>query len=337
MLAELRSPATMADFRSAAKRVSNWGRWGENDQLGTLNFITQDTVAAASRLARVGKVFPLGVEFGSSGPQGDFLYRQNPVHLMTVDGGDADTFIKHSVAWSDNPVAKQIGDTFAASPLRFNDDMIIMPLQAATQWDALSHVYYEQQLYNGFASSAVSSQGAARCSIAAAIPKGIVARGVLLDVVRHRGQAVCIDAENRVTPQELDAIAAAQGVRIESGDVVLVHTGWWTEFRRTGSRSPAVAGLHWRCAEWLHEREAAAIACDNVAVEHLLTMDVDGMFLPFHALCLRDMGLMLGEFWDVSKLAADCAADGVFDCQIVAPPLNITGAVGSPVNPIAIK
>jgi kynurenine formamidase len=329
--------ASLADFRSASKRVSNWGRWGDQDELGTLNFITPQKVAAASRLARLGKVFPLGVEFGSSGPQGDFLYRQNPIHLMTVDGGDAEMFIKHSLGWVDNPVAQQIAKTFAASPLRFNDDMIIMPLQAATQWDALSHVYYEEQLYNGFPSSAVSSLGAAKCSISAAIPKGIVSRGVLLDVVRHRGQDVCIDAENQVTPEELDAIAESQGVSIESGDIVLVHTGWWSEFRRTGNRSAAVAGLNWRCAEWLHAHEAAAVASDNVAVEHLLTMDVEGMFLPFHLLCLRDMGLILGEFWDVSKLAADCAQDGVFDCQIVAPPLNVTGAVGSPVNPIAIK
>jgi kynurenine formamidase len=329
--------ATMADFRSAAQRVSNWGRWGDDDQLGTLNFITPQKVAAAGALVRAGKVFPLGVPFGSSGPQGDFLYRQNPVHLMTVDGGDTETFVKHALAWADNPVAQQIGETFAASPLRFNDDMIIMPLQAATQWDALSHCYYDGQLYNGFASGCVSSLGAARCSIDAVISAGIVSRGVLLDVVRHRGLEVCLDAEKLVTPEELDAVAEAQGVRIESGDIVMVHTGWWSEFRRTGNRSAPVAGLDWRCAEWLHAHEVAAVACDNVAVEDLLTMGVDGMFLPFHALCLRDMGLMLGEFWDVSRLAADCAQDGVFECQVVAPPLNVTGAVGSPVNPIAIK
>ena len=329
--------ATMADFRSTAKRVRNWGRWGEEDQLGTLNFITAEKVAAASQLARKGKVFPLGVEFGSGGPQGDFLYRQNPVHVMTIDGGDAETFISNGVAWADNPTAVQLAETLAASPLRFNDDMIIMPLQAATQWDALSHVYYEEHLYNGFSSREVSSQGAHRCSIGCAIPKGVVSRGVLLDVVRHRGNEICIDAEKQVTPEELDAIAEAQGVRIESGDVVLVHTGWWGEFKRTGNRSAPVAGIHWRCAEWLHAHEAAAIACDNVAVEHLLSLEVEGMFLPFHALCLRDMGLILGEYWNLEELSADCAEDGVFECQLIAPPLNFVGAVGSPVNPIAIK
>lgn len=328
---------TFADFQAAAKRVSNWGRWGDDDEAGTLNFITAEKVAATSGLVRQGKVFPLGVEFGSNGPQGDFLYRQNPVHLMTVDGGDAAQFMADGLGWEDNATARQIAETFAASPLRFNDDMIIMPLQAATQWDALSHVYYDGHLFNGFPSACVSSQGAAHCSIGAAIGKGIVSRGVLLDAVRHRGRELSLDAEERVTPEELDAIAEAQGVKIGTGDIVLVHTGWWTEFRRTGERNPPVAGLHWRCAEWLHANECAAVACDNVAVEHLLDFDVDGMFLPFHALCLRDMGLVLGEFWDVGKLAADCADDGVFEFQIVAPPLNVTGAVGSPVNPIAIK
>jgi kynurenine formamidase len=329
--------ANMADFRAAAERVSNWGRWGEDDEAGTLNFITAEKVAATSGLVRSGKIFPLGVEFGSGGPQGDFLYRQNPVHLMTVDGGDADEFIANGLAWDENPTAKQLAEHLSASPMRFNDDMIIMPLQAATQWDALSHVYYEEKLYNGFPSASVSSQGASRCGICAAIGKGVVSRGVLLDVVRHRGKEICLDAEKTVTPEELDAVAEAQGVTIETGDVVIVHTGWWTEFRRTGNRSAPVAGLDWRCAEWLHAKEAAAVASDNVAVEHLLTMDVEGMFLPFHCLCLRDMGLILGEFWNLTALAADCAEDGVFEFQSVAPPLNVTGAVGSPVNPIAIK
>lgn len=329
--------ATVDEFYATAERLRNWGRWGEDDQLGTLNFITPEKVAQSATLARSGKVFPLGVEFGSSGPQGEFLYRQNPVHVMTVDGGDAEKFIEYAGAWDENPVAKQIADTFAASPFRFNDDLIIMPLQAATQWDAMSHVYYEEKLYNGFPSTAVSSQGAARCGIDQVIPKGIVSRGVLLDVVRHRGQEFAIGPEEPVTAEELQDIADAQGVEITPGDIVVVHTGWWTEWRRTGNRNAPVAGLNWRCAEWLHAKQAAAVACDNVAVEHLLTAEVDGMFLPFHLLCLRDMGLMLGEFWDSAALAADCATDGRYEFQLVAPPLNVTGAVGSPVNPLAIK
>jgi kynurenine formamidase len=328
--------ATMNDFRSAALRVNNWGRWGEQEQLGTLNFITAEKIAGASQLARRGKVFPLGVEFGANGPQGHLPYRPNPVHMMTVNGGDADQIISAAMDWPDNPIARHLAESFATSALRYNDDMIIMPLQAATHWDALGHVYYNEQLYNGFSSQEISGQGAHRCSISSMIPVGIVSRGVLLDVVRHRGDRSCLDAETQVTPEELDAIAEAQGVCIESGDVVLVHTGWWDEFKRTGPR-PAVAGVNWRCAEWLHAHEVAAIASDNPAVEHLLTAEVDGMFLPMHALCLRDMGLIFGEYWNLTALAADCAADGVFDFQLVAPPLNVIGAVGSPVNPVAIK
>jgi kynurenine formamidase len=96
------------------------------------------------------------------------------------------------------------------------------------------------------------------------------------------------------------------------------------------------AGLDWICASWLHDHEVAAVAADNLMVENPES-GVEGAFLPMHMLCLRDMGLMLGEYWDLTALAADCAADGVYEFQLIAPPLRVTGAVGSPVNPIAIK
>lgn len=329
--------ATLAEFRDVAERLRNWGRWGRDDQLGTLNHITPAKVGAAARLVRTGKVFPLGVAFGATGPQGRHLFRQNPQHLMTVDGGDADDFIQSSLDWEDNPLARDVARQFSQTTFRYNDDMVIMPLQAATQWDALSHVYYDGQLYNGYPAGVVSSMGAARCSIDAVTSKGIVSRGVLLDAVRHRGREIFLEHAEPITPEELDAMAEAQGVRIESGDIVLVHTGWYHEFRRSGNKALMVSGVSWRCAEWLHEHEVAAIACDNSSVEDFSRADVDGMFLPLHCLCLRDMGMMFGEYWDMSALAADCAEDGVYEFQLVASPLKVTGAVGSPVNPIALK
>ena len=87
--------ASMTDFRRAARDVSNWGRWGDDDELGTLNFITAEKVRQAASLVRHGKVFPLGVDFGSSGPQGAFEFRHNPVHVMTVDGGDVNTLAQY--------------------------------------------------------------------------------------------------------------------------------------------------------------------------------------------------------------------------------------------------
>jgi kynurenine formamidase len=328
--------ASLNDFRRVADDVRNWGRWGDGDELGTLNFITAEKVAQGAALVKHGKVFPLGVDFGSSGPQGAFQFRQNPVHVMTVDGGDADTLIQYGPSWLRNTVATELSGFFADNPFRFNDDMIIMPLQAATQWDALSHVYYEDKLYNGFPASSVTSLGAYYCGIDKVDVKGITSRGVLLDVVRHRGAPTFCEHGEPITPKELDDVARAQGVTIGRGDVVLVRTGWWARFLENGDGAEPGAGLDWTCASWLHDHEVAAVAADNVMVEDPLS-GIDGTFLPMHMLCLRDMGLMLGEYWDLNALSDDCAADGVYEFQLVAPPLRVTGAVGAPLNPIAIK
>ncbi|VEG56982.1 metal-dependent hydrolase [Mycolicibacterium aurum] len=329
---------TMGDFRRAADEVRNWGRWGDDDELGTLNFITAEKVAEAAGLVKQGKVISMGGDFSSGGPQGAFKFRQNPVHVMTVDGGDASTLVQYGPEWLRNAVASDVSAFFADNPFRFNDDLIVMPLQAATQWDALSHVYYEDQLYNGFPAGSVTSFGAFHLGIEKVADKGITSRGVLLDVVAHRGAATFCEPGNPITPAELDEIAAAQNVEIRSGDVVVVHTGWWTRFLETGDGAEAGSGLHWTCASWLHQHEVAAVAADNLMVEDPdPAQGVEGTFLPMHMLCLRDMGLMLGEYWDLGPLAADCASDRIYEFQLVAPPLKVVGAVGAPVSPIAIK
>lgn len=328
--------ASLNDFRRVADEVRNWGRWGDADELGTLNLITPDKVAQAAGLVKHGKVFPLGVDLGSSGPQGAFQFRHNPIHVMTVDGGDANSLARYGPAWVTNPLAGELGSYFDDALLRFNDDMIVMPLQAATQWDALSHVYYEDRLYNGFPADSVTSLGAYHCGIDKVDSKGITSRGVLLDVVRHRGADTFLELGTPITPEELDDVARAQQVTVEPGDIVVVRTGWWTRFRQTGNGAEPGSGLDWRCASWLHDHDVAAVAADNLMVENPVS-GVDGTFLPMHMLCLRDMGLMLGEYWDLGALAADCATDGVYEFQLVAPPLRVTGGVGSPVNPIAIK
>lgn len=329
---------TMGDFRRAADEVRNWGRWGDDDEVGTLNFITPAKVAEAAGLVKQGKVISVGGDFSSGGPQGAFKFRQNPVHVMTVDGGDASTLVEYGPKWLRNAVAADMSAFFADNPFRFNDDIIVMPLQAATQWDAMSHVYYEDKLYNGFPADSVTSFGAFHLGIEKVDRRGITSRGVLLDVVAHRGADVFCEPGEPITPDELDEIVARQQVEIRSGDIVVVHTGWWTRFLATGDGSEAGSGLHWTCAKWLHRHEVAAVASDNLMVEDPNPANgVEGTFLPMHMLCLRDMGLMLGEYWDLGPLAADCAADGVYEFQLVAPPLKVVGAVGAPVSPIAIK
>ena len=330
------SVASMSDFRRVADDVRNWGRWGDDDELGTLNFITPEKIAQAAATVQHGKVFPLGVDFGSSGPQGAFQYRQNPTHVMTIDGGDAKTLMEYGPSWLRNPAAVQLSGYSTAGPMRFNDDMIIMPLQAATQWDALSHVYYEDKLYNGFPADSVSSLGAYYLGIDKVDSKGITSRGVLLDIVKLRGVPTFCELGQPITPAELDEAARTQGVTVEPGDIVLIRTGWWARFLETGDGQEPGAGLDWTCASWLADHQVAAVAADNLMVENPAA-GVDGALLPMHMLCLRDMGLMLGEYWNLTELALDCAADGRYEFQLVAPPLSVTGAVGSPVNPIAIK
>jgi kynurenine formamidase len=221
--------------------------------------------------------------------------------------------------------------------MRFNDDFIIMPLQCATQWDALSHVYYDQQFYNGFGAETCTSLGATKDSIDKVAAAGqVVGRGVLLDVPRWKGVPQ-LEPQTRITPDDLDATAEAEGVEIRPGDIILVRTGERLEWLRHrsetwGYQSP---GLSWHCARWLHRNRSAAVATDTPAVETL--EELPGILLPMHMLALRDMGMMLGEMWDFEELGAACAEDGSYEFFLVSQPLLITGAVGSPINPIAVK
>jgi len=325
----------MSDFRAMADRVRNWERWGKDDELGCLNLITDEKVKQGASLVTEGKVFALGMDFGDTGPQGDLVFRRNPLHTMTIDGGDSRSMLEHGQSWDKNLRLREAAGFMAEDIMRYNDDMIVMHLQSATQWDALAHVYYEETMYNGYPAAAVTSFGASKLSIDKVDVKGITSRAVLLDMVKYRGEEMHCAHGDHIMPDELDEAASQQGVEIGEGDILVVHTGWTTKFYATGDKSPS-AGLNWRCAEWLHERGVAAVAADNSQVEDPIS-DLEGNMLPMHMLCLRDMGMQFGEYWKLDALAADCAADGRYDFQLVAPPLRITGAVGSPINPIALK
>jgi kynurenine formamidase len=306
----------MEKVHALARRVSNWGRWGKEDERGTLNLITPEVVRRAAACVKRGQVFSLGLTFGAEGPQIGQGGRVNPVHLMSATaagiGSDPDGF-------------------------RYADDFIIMPLQCATQWDSLAHVHYGGQLYNGFPAATITAAGAARNAIDK-VGNGIVSRGVLLDLARAAGVAR-LPAGRAITPADLEAAERGQGVRAGSGDVLLIRTGHLGVFKKDGDRTGymrQMPGLGIACVEWLHAREIAAVATDTSAVE-VIPMEDPSTPLPVHLLCIRDMGLTLGEMFDLDELAADCAGDGVWDCFFSAPPLKVTGGVGSPLNPLAVK
>ncbi|WP_246023253.1 cyclase family protein [Nocardia yunnanensis] len=324
------------EWRKAGERVRNWGRWGDDDQLGTLNLLTPERIAYAATRAVRGRAIQLGIPFDAYGPQSAGGMRRNPVHLMAIDGGDAE--LAAQLAGWGGPQEAQVAGMYARGPMRFNDDYVMMPLQAATQWDALSHVYYDGLLYNGYPAASVTSLGATRLGIEQVAERGgVVGRGVLLDVARHHG-VDRLAAGTVVGPHDLDAVIAAQGVELRPGDILVIRTGWWTRFLETRRQSEWFSGspgLSWRCAEWLHEHEIAAVALDNPAVE--VMRPEDGVMLPLHMLTLRDMGLPLGEIWDLEALGRDCAEDRVYDFLLCAPALRIPGAVGTPISPVAIK
>jgi kynurenine formamidase len=191
-------------------------------------------------------------------------------------------------------------------------------------------------IYNGVPSSVVDDGGAHRCGIAKVHDK-FVGRGVLLDVAREHDVAY-LPAGYRISPDDLDRAEEKGGASVREGDIVLVRTGLMSTWRESGDWSSfrtSQPGLDFRCATWLHDRSVAAIAADNTAVE--ATNQLEDVRAPFHMLALRDMGLHLGEYWYLEDLAEDCAADGVSEFLLVAPALPFQGAVGSPVNPIAIK
>ena len=304
-------------FKTLGRQLSNWGRWGWDDRLGTLNHITPERLVAAAREVRRGAIFDLSVPLASNGIQpGGF--RNNPQHFMVATPADM--------------ADREDG-------LEVSDDCIIMPLQAATQWDGLGHVGYDGQMYNGVPSSSVSTKGGSReLSIHQVAQKGIVGRGVLLDIAGAMG-VDHLPGDFVIEAGHMEAAEALQGVCVTPGDILMVRTGWIRHY--TVDRSVAAywngnPGLDFRTTEWLHQREVSAIACDNWSVEFLAPISAS-MALPFHCIAIRDMGMTLGEIFDFEALCTDCLEDGIWTCFLSAPPMKVIGGVGTAVTPIAIK
>lgn len=314
---------------AAAKLCSNRDRWGADDVLGTLNFLDEAKRREGAALVRRGTSFSLAQSFDGNGPQKGWRRRTNPVHTMLDTGVDAERGTQgfpHGIGGA--------------------DDVVFMPLQASTQWDGLGHIFDHGQAYNGRrAGDVVTSEGDLVTGIETTA--GLIAgRGVLLDV----GRAIGTDGELpdgfAITVEHLEATIAAQGpsAHVGRGDLLLVRTGRLARARRdiaqglgwgdyAGGDAP---GLSFTTAEWLHGSEIAGIATDTWGFE-VRPNEFDVAFQPLHQVAIPHMGLFLGEMWDLDALAADCAADGLFDFWLTAAPLPVTGAVGAPVAPIAVK
>ncbi len=303
-------------------KYRNWGKWGPDDQLGAMNFVTPEKIKAASQLVRKGKVFSLALPLDSTGPQTGAFGRTNPLHVMLQDGGD---------------IAAGAQDHLPT--LRFTDDAVYMVLQCATQWDALAHIYHDGKMYNGHGTDAVTSSGAQKNSITAVRDK-MVTRGVLLDMARFEGKR-WLDVSEPIHGRDLEACAKHQGVTVEEGDVVIVRTGRIGAVRERGHWGDEYAGgpapgLAISASEFLCDHHVSAIATDTWGIE-VLPNETPDVFQPLHIILLVNAGVHIGEMFDTEDLAEDCASDGIYEFLFVAPPLTISGAVGSPINPQAIK
>jgi kynurenine formamidase len=307
------------NFDQLAETVRNWGRWGNEDQRGTLNHVGPEVLKAAAEAVQSGKLFSLGINFDKDGPQVG-PERFNPMlyttHLFTP-----------------------INPAFPSA--RMSDDVIIMPSQSATQWDALGHVHYDGLLYNGCkACDTLSPKGAARLGVQNLAQPGIMSRGFLLDIARLK-KVERLPIDYAISVDDLNEACTTQGVKPRPGDIVLIRTGhiqYFTIDKNRAAFNGLQSGVTHHCAEWCHDHSLAAIGADNLAVE-VIAPEVMASEMPFafHMLAIRDMGMPLGEIFNLEALAADCAADGRYQFMLCAPPLAITNAVGSPVNPLALK
>jgi kynurenine formamidase len=293
------------------EKRGNWGRWGTDDERGTLNLITPDVVRSAADTVRTGKVYPLSIPIqrtGTPAPE----YRGTAQRLTLTN-------------CSDEYMSRAAGGDPGVGA---NEDVFIFPAHTATHLDALAHVYADEQLYNGFRADEMSVySGAPHCGIDKV--GAIAGRGVLLDVAAAAGVPQ-IDDTHIITPDDLTAALDRQGTELRAGDLVLIRTGWMEAFLRGEREFAPQPGIGLAAAEFLASHDVGLVGADNSAVE---AMPFDqGVYIGSHIILLVNSGIHLLENLHLAELAAD----GCTEFLLTIAPLRVTGATGSPVTPIAI-
>lgn len=302
----------------------NWGKWGPDDEVGSLNYLTPEVIVAAAGSIRSGKTFTLQVKMAN--PEGDPVWpgRSGAVRINVMDEG-------HFLAGK---------GAETAGGAHYADDYMTCFLQGSTQYDALGHVWCEGQIWNGY-DAKTTIGGLSKASICPIAEKGVVGRGILLDMARFRGKDV-LDVGETFTHEDLQACAAAQGTAIEPRDILIIRTGWIGKFYKVSREEfygefiePGLTHSR-ELVDWFQQMEIPNIVTDTIANE--VTVDpVSGCVLPLHNALMRNLGVTLTEIAWLDDLAADCAADGQYTFLYVAAPLKIVNGTGAPVNPVVIK
>ena len=333
-----------SDVRQWIESLSNWGRWGANDRRGTLNFITPQKRMSALRAVRQGLTVSCGWDIRHGDTVGNRVAPQRWMARTGLGHNDPEP-----------PTGRLTVDGDASTASEFIS--MVFHGVAITHLDALSHVHWRGKMYGGVPSSYVTDRDGATVHDVREASQGIQTRGVLLDIARLRGhQSLPIDYA--ITPADLEDAERAQGVRVESGDVLLVRTGdgrrRLTEVGKahpSANRSGSTAlpgsssksgwdpvnngqpGLHAACLPWLHEREVAALGSDGP--QEVRPSPFQGMALPVHTVAIVAMGMWLLDNCQLEDLAAECDNLQQWSFLFTASPVRLVGATGSPVNPLA--
>jgi kynurenine formamidase len=306
-------------------KYSNWGRWGADDERGTTNLITRRIVRDAARAVELGQVVGLGLPFDLDGPQTGYLGRHNCMRYSTLTGAEHAAGTQRLLG---KPIPRGVG---------YADDSVVLPLQSATHWDALSHVFHNGRMYGDRdAATVTAAVGAPQCD-AVALRDTLVGRAVLLDFPRAQGVDWLPDG-HAIDIDQLDAAVEFAGTEIREGDIILLRTGMLARCRVEGWGMYAggdAPGLSFYALPWLAEHGVAAIASDTWGVE-VRPNELPDSFQPFHIPAVVYMGLLLGEMFDFERLAEACVACRRHEVFFSAPPIGVTGSCGAPPGPTAV-
>jgi len=310
---------TQDEILSWFDSLSNWGRWGPDDELGTLNLITAEKLLRASQLVREGLVVSLGRRIDYE-PAADNLFPAR--HFMLRSGEGEQT--------------QQVGRVSAL------DAFLLQPHGLAmTHLDAPSHSIVRSDpargwtTYNGKPARLVTTAEGATVGSIELAGGGIVSRGVLLDIPRLRG-VEWLEPDQPVMPDDLDAAVQEQGVQVEAGDVLCVRTGFPRRRLAVGPRpaTEGVCALQAACLPWLRSRDVAVMGCDTG--NDVMPSQYPDLGLPVHAVGMGAIGLWILDNPDYEELAETCARLGRWDFQVSIAPLKLANGTGSPVNPLAV-
>ena len=304
--AQAPEPVSRAQFDQWMQDISNWGRWGDDDEKGTLNLITPQKRIEAAQLVQEG----VSVSMSRFADKVQRPMNGNPFrHTLAVS-----RFGDHEVA----------GDEYSVQYHGF----------AHTHIDGLPHFAHKGQMYNGFSVSELQESGSNRLGIHNAF-EGVFTRGVIVDIPRLRGVEF-LEPGTAITSADLEQWEERTGVRIGSGDVLLIRTGRWEQVRQQGEWMfiGNAAGSHASLALWLKERDVAVIGSDGVS--DVMPSGVEGLINPLHELVLVGLGMPILDNLDLDAVAAAAAERDRWEFLFVGSPLRVQGGTGSPMNPLAI-